>query len=32
MKLAINLPLSVYWEALGEAIALTAISPFRRPR
>lgn len=23
MKLAINLPLSVYWEALGEAIALT---------
>ena len=23
MKLAINLPLSVYWEALGEAISLT---------
>jgi 3-hydroxyisobutyrate dehydrogenase len=23
MKLAINLPLSIYWEALGEAIALT---------
>jgi 3-hydroxyisobutyrate dehydrogenase len=30
MKLAINLPLSVYWEALGEAISLTrgfAIAP-----